>query len=47
MVIAERKDKEILNSPLYDSMGNYKPERYTTEYAEVLTQEHLEKIKTV
>jgi hypothetical protein len=46
MVIAERKDKEILNSPLYDSMGNYKPERYTTEYAEVLAEEHLQKIQS-
>jgi hypothetical protein len=32
MVIAERNDVEILQSPLYSGDGNYKPERYKREY---------------
>ena len=39
MVVAERRDEDILNSPLYDSNGNYKPERYTSEYLEVFKKE--------
>jgi hypothetical protein len=44
MVVAERRDKDILNSPLYDSNGNYKPERYTSEYLEVFKKEILENV---
>jgi hypothetical protein len=32
MVIAERNDVEILQSPLYNSDGKYKPERYKRDY---------------
>ena len=39
MVVAERRDENILNSPLYDSKGNYKPERYTSEYLEIFKKE--------
>ena len=46
MIIAERKDKDILNSPLYDSNGNYKPERYTSEYSEIIVKENLDKIQS-
>jgi hypothetical protein len=44
MVVAERRDKDILNSPLYDSNGNYKPERYTSEYLEIFKKELFENI---
>jgi hypothetical protein len=44
MVVAERRDEDILNSPLYDSNGNYKPERYTSEYLEVFKKELFENI---
>ena len=36
MVIAERNDIQILQSPLYNSDGNYKPERYKREYIDQL-----------
>jgi hypothetical protein len=44
MAVAERRDKDILNSPLYDSNGNYKPERYTSEYLEIFKKELFENI---
>jgi hypothetical protein len=44
MVVAERRDEDILNSPLYDSKGNYKPERYTSEYLEVFKKEFFKNI---
>ena len=44
MVVAERRDEDILNSPLYDSNGNYKPERYTSEYLEVFKKEFFKNI---
>jgi hypothetical protein len=46
MVVAERKDEDILNSPLYDSNGNYKPERYTSEYSRILVEENLAKMES-
>jgi hypothetical protein len=46
MVVAERRDEDILNSPLYDSNGNYKPERYTSEYSKILVEEYLTKIQS-
>lgn len=46
MVVAERRDEDILNSPLYDSKGNYKPERYTSEYSKILVEENLAKIQS-
>jgi hypothetical protein len=36
MVIAERNDIQILQSPLYNSDGKYKPERYKREYIDQL-----------
>lgn len=42
MVVAERRDEDILNSPLYDSNGNYKPERYTSEYLEIFRKQLFE-----
>jgi hypothetical protein len=42
MVVAERRDEAILNSPLYDSNGNYKPERYTSEYLEIFKKQLFE-----
>ena len=41
MVIAERNDIEILQSPLYNSDGNYKPERYKKEYIDQLYITHM------
>jgi hypothetical protein len=41
MVIAERNDVEILQSPLYNSDGNYKPERYKREYVDQLYSAHI------
>jgi hypothetical protein len=32
MVVAERKDPDVANTPLYDKNGNYKPEKYKQEY---------------
>jgi hypothetical protein len=41
MVIAERNDIEILQSPLYNSDGNYKPERYKKEYIDAIRNEYI------
>jgi len=46
LIIGERKDEDILNSPLYNSNGDYKPERFTTEYAKIFKKELLEKIQS-
>jgi hypothetical protein len=46
LVIGERRDEDILNSPLYNSKGDYKPERFTTEYAAGFKKELLEKIQS-
>jgi hypothetical protein len=40
-VIAERKDDEILKSPLYDKIGNYKPERFKSEYLDLMLAQKL------
>jgi hypothetical protein len=32
MVVAERKDPAVAQSPLYDKYGNYKPEKHKQEY---------------
>ncbi len=32
MVVAERKDPAVAESPLYDKYGNYKPEKHKQEY---------------
>lgn len=32
MVVAERNDKDITESPLYDKYGNYRPERFNEKY---------------
>ena len=32
MVVAERKDPAVADSPLYDKNGNYKPEKHKQEY---------------
>ncbi len=34
MVVAERNDKDITESPLYDKYGNYRPERFNEKYIE-------------
>ena len=43
-VIAERKDDEILKSPLYDKIGNYKPERFKSEYLDLILPQKLANI---
>ncbi len=32
MVVAERNDKDITESPLYDKYGNYRPEKLNEKY---------------
>jgi hypothetical protein len=40
-VIAERKDTEMLKSPLYDRNGKYKTENYKGEYLEAMRSERF------
>jgi hypothetical protein len=47
MVIAERNDKEILKSPLYDVNGNYKTENYKGEYLDSTRPERVPKLNDI
>lgn len=38
MVVAERNDKDIIDSPLYDKNGNYRPERFNEKYIDAKKQ---------
>jgi hypothetical protein len=40
-VIAERRDIQILKSPLYDQNGNYRTENWKGEYLEATKSERL------
>jgi hypothetical protein len=46
-VIAERNDTGILQSPLYDTNGNYKTENYKGEYLDATRSERIPKLNEI